>query len=983
MKKRFWACFLSLSLVLTMMPTMAFAADDEVNEPEGTVEVCVETEGCTLEASHEGECVVVESEPEEPESAPCKVTEGCTLENGHEGECVVAESEPEEPESVPCTVTEGCTLEDGHEGECAVASNQTDDNRNNQFIGDIDTMTSPDKLPLVQQTMNTIEEIANTAVQNLYVNNIALVLDGKITENVVEGVSYDADENILYLENVNITYGYTYKDTKTAGIYADGDLNIVLSETNGISREVDRGIYVTGDLTILGKGNLESDVSGIGIYAGSLQIQSTGSINLTADSTCLYSSDGNIDIHSGKLSLTATSNTWAQVIYSAQGLNIGGGDIMISAPVSDEATYTYGVYVNNGNIVIENATITSEAKQDSFYVKGDFITNSGTVYAPNGIRAQGGGSVLITGGNLEVAGKGIEAVNNLYLLDGTINFAGDKLFAYYTIFVDDARINLDNGLTKLKLQGTTYVLNTIEGFNYELYSGDISSSLGYNSKSIAYISDNNKQDQVSYFVGSVGKASYARGHFAYADGGEFDPESIFDIEKKTLVSPKKQGCIFEGWYDNVDIDGDKQTSYTGGKTYYAKWTECGHSAGAEYTALDAVIMKKCSECDAVLATATLTIPSDLVYNSDTKSATVNKTGEWGNTIFSDISYTKDGVSTVPADAGTYTASITIEGATATVDFTIEKAPTSVGITATPIDLTGGGTVTLTVDKSNLPQNAVVSVSGYSNITDNSNGIYTVTLPNETADYTFTATYEGDRNHEAAQDTCTVSVTRHTGGGGASHPEASDDSSSNRNDRDDDDTENIDEEDVPLTEGKVADFDDVPADAWFAEAVQYVYEHDLMTGVSENLFAPNAQMNRAMVAQILFNVEKPADTEAPAAFRDVAADQWYAKAVNWAVWQGYMSGYGAGSFGPNDALTREQLVTVLWRYSGSPVMGDSSMLNTFSDAAMTSDYAQQAMTWAYAQGVISGNADGTLNPQGTATRAEVATILMRFYENMAE
>ena len=65
------------------------------------------------------------------------------------------------------------------------------------------------------------------------------------------------------------------------------------------------------------------------------------------------------------------------------------------------------------------------------------------------------------------------------------------------------------------------------------------------------------------------------------------------------------------------------------------------------------------------------------------------------------------------------------------------------------------------------------------------------------------------------------------------------------------------------------------------------------------------------------------------------------------------------------------------------MGDSSMLNTFSDAAMTSDYAQQAMTWAYAQGVISGNADGTLNPQGTATRAEVATILMRFYENMAE
>ena len=122
MKKRFWACFLSLSLVLTMMPTMVFATDETVDEPADTSEVCTVTDGCTLEAGHEGECVVVESKPEEPENVPCKVTEGCTLKNGHEGECVVAESESEELESAPCKVTEGCTLEDGHEGECAVAS---------------------------------------------------------------------------------------------------------------------------------------------------------------------------------------------------------------------------------------------------------------------------------------------------------------------------------------------------------------------------------------------------------------------------------------------------------------------------------------------------------------------------------------------------------------------------------------------------------------------------------------------------------------------------------------------------------------------------------------------------------------------------------------------------------------------------------------------------------------------------------------------
>ena len=111
MKKRFWACFLSLSLVLTMMPTMAFAADDEVNEPEGTVEVCVETEGCTLEAGHEGECVVVESKPEEPENVPCKVTEGCTLENGHEGECIT------NPVEFVCSELEGCS-DTAHVEEC-------------------------------------------------------------------------------------------------------------------------------------------------------------------------------------------------------------------------------------------------------------------------------------------------------------------------------------------------------------------------------------------------------------------------------------------------------------------------------------------------------------------------------------------------------------------------------------------------------------------------------------------------------------------------------------------------------------------------------------------------------------------------------------------------------------------------------------------------------------------------------------------------
>ena len=256
------------------------------------------------------------------------------------------------------------------------------------------------------------EYTTETTPQNLYVNNVALLDEGLLTEGHVDGVAYFQETNTLYLSNINIAYGYIYQDSKTAGIYADGDLNIVLSGTNLIDKSLDRAIYTTGELVISGGGNLES--SAAGIYAKALKMQTTGIINITASSECLHSSDGDIDIQSGTLNLTATSDSWAQVIYSAKGLNIRGGNIIVSAPSQDTATYTYGVYVNGGDIFIENACISSTAKQDSLYAKGNITINNGTIYAPNGIRAQNSGSILIKDGNVEVGGKGLESVNDIW-----------------------------------------------------------------------------------------------------------------------------------------------------------------------------------------------------------------------------------------------------------------------------------------------------------------------------------------------------------------------------------------------------------------------------------------------------------------------------------------------------------------------------------------------------------------------------------------
>ena len=179
------------------------------------------------------------------------------------------------------------------------------------------------------------------------------------------------------------------------------------------------------------------------------------------------------------------------------------------------------------------------------------------------------------------------------------------------------------------------------------------------------------------------------------------------------------------------------------------------------------------------------------------------------------------------------------------------------------------------------------------------------------------------------------------------------------------------------------FTDVDTGDWFYEAVQYAYENGMMNGVGNNLFAPSSNLTRGMIAQVLYNLEGT-----PAAgngvFTDVVTDQWYADAVNWAAANDIVGGYGNGKFGPEDDITREQMAQILYNYAtfkgyDISVQGD---LSAFNDGAKTSDWALSAMKWAVGTGLLQGY-NGNLNPTGTATRAEVAQILMNFCENIAK
>ena len=349
--------------------------------------------------------------------------------------------------------------------------------------------------------------------------------------------------------------------------------------------------------------------------------------------------------------------------------------------------------------------------------------------------------------------------------------------------------------------------------------------------------------------------------------------------------------------------------------------------------------------------------------------------------------------------------------------TVNKATPSIKISAAPSTLTGGGSVELTV--SGVPTEDKLAVTCDNDITvTEKDGKYTAQLPNATKNYTFTAKYTGTDNYNDVEKTCVVKVTRkssHSSSSGSSTTPTNTVSAStasngkvalNKNTAKKGDTVTVtvtpdagyqlDKLTVTDAKGKTVDvtkksdgkytftmpdskvtitptfskiedtkpskngFDDVASSDWFADAVKYVSDKGLMNGTDDNQFSPNDTTTRGMLMTVLARYAGE-DTTGGAT--------WYEKGMNWAKAKGVSDGTN-----PNADITREQLVTMMYRYAGSPKA--DGKLDSFSDAASVSTYAADAMQWAVANGIVNGS-NGKLNPQNNATRAEVAAILMRF------
>ena len=174
------------------------------------------------------------------------------------------------------------------------------------------------------------------------------------------------------------------------------------------------------------------------------------------------------------------------------------------------------------------------------------------------------------------------------------------------------------------------------------------------------------------------------------------------------------------------------------------------------------------------------------------------------------------------------------------------------------------------------------------------------------------------------------------------------------------------------------FIDIAPDAWYKDAVQYAYDNGLMTGVSATEFAPEATTTRAMIVSILARLEGVTTAEA-AGFADVDDNDWYATAVNWAANVGVVNGYEDNTFKPNTAITREQLAAILMNYAAYKGEDVSNRADLTSYTDQPSTWAQEAMQWAVAEKLITGVTNDELQPQSSATRAQVAAILQRFLD----
>ncbi|MBM6851559.1 S-layer homology domain-containing protein [Oscillibacter valericigenes] len=812
---------------------------------------------------------------------------------------------------------------------------------------------------------------------NIYVGGVRLTGDkdttayaltnesGKVTTEGADGNNYNImwDGETLTLKGATITQG-SYEG---AAIYCgeDAGINLVLvgdSTVTGPGGDTSNGIYTRGELTISGDGTL--DVSGGGI-----------SLFVTGDLTI---SDGTVTATGGEVS---ANDAYSYGIFTPHDITISGGSVTAEGGTASTTGEGYAesfgisvrdLTVSGGSVNATGGTASATGPNGKAYSGGidayyNITISGGTVNAD-------GGTASATGPNGEASGGGIQAAI-IAISSSTVTAEGGTASAdseassrgFYAsgITISGGEVTATGGTASADSEAYSNGIDALMITVAPAEREQITVTVGADESSAAEITGSPFQEEteitglasaagVAYFKSAAEPARYSV--TLHPNGGTIaDGKDVTSYLCGTGASlpgagdVTRSGYRFAGWYADEALTDGPYTQISaadaGDMAFYARWVRRSSGGGGG-------------------SSSRPTGPSTGHSDGWTDIREEIGSAEDGDTVTIDM----NGETEVPAEIFEEIAGkdITVEldmggGVTWTVDGRDVPEDVSLSDLDLGVDMDTSG---ISVDVINT----VTGEYGAVQVSLDHDGAFgfalTLTAPlgRENAGY-WANLYHYDEGEEALTFETSARI-------------AADGSAALRMTHASQYAIVIDEKSHALP------FEDVGTDAWYSDAVAYVYRNGLMSGTSGSAFSPDAAITRAQLVTILWRMAGSPQVNYLMDFDDVSQDAYYAEAVRWAASEGIAGGYGNGRFGSDDPITREQMAAILYRFAqhmGYDVsIGEDTNILSYTDAPDVSGYAVAALQWACGAGIIRGTGDGsTLTPQGGATRAQAAVILTRF------
>ncbi len=886
-------------------------------------------------------------------------------------------------------------------------------------------------------TFKAGETVDNANVNKYLPEESEIDTIGKVTTTAVE--QKDAEASITY--NNTTTYYKTLaraikaaeggktikleKDITLPGTGADGTGRIVITTgvvidlngktmtkpaanaatkaTEGMPDGI-AGIKIdkNGSLTLKGIGTIKGNGTLIATFAesasltieNSVKIEQTGSED-TKNDTAVATNGGTLTINGG----TITADESGVGVFGTGKLTVNGGVINAEA---------FGIATNGSKtqagakIEIKGGTITSTGSAGVYLPNGELDMSEGDITGKAGIVSRGGkldvtgGNVTATGtdklvvGDAEASSKKVEVEPAAVVVDksgtgygnGSTTLSGgefkaeeDKAAVVYSEDGEDKSeiaetptLTVKGGYYSSSLKGTKLLDPSL---NTEANIGD-GTEYGYFTSVVEaeqQLAEDNKTAEISVIEGKA--AIVAAGFLTEADndylnglaetakgaGKTWGADGIKDCVDNTFYAAFSAKEEPGAEYEVEFAKGEQEYTETvpgvteGGIVYFTPGyqNEKGNIPATDFQGKYTVTLTKQSESTAA-STATLEVykvtytkgekvdgtDQTIYVGADALETALNAHPE-GFTLKDGANFwNANKTATASGDAYAYTVTLSGYYASTNPTYTVTVPANPNGtVSVSPRSATAGTTITVTVTpKEGYTVDTVTATQNGTGtavtVTKNADGTYSFTMPAGGA--TVKATFvEGTKPAPSAK------------------------------------------------------FTDVVKDAWYVDAIDYVVEKGLMGGTGETTFAPNDQTDRAMLVTILYRLDgEPAVTKS-IPFSDVPAGEWYSDAINWAAANEIVGGYGDGTFRPDRDLTREEAATILYRYATYKKydVTTTAELTAYTDAASVQSYATAPMSWAVGTELINGTTETTLAPSGGAIRAQIATILMRFCENIVK